>query len=666
MTSKGGLSYVEAMESERKAVMMVEPAIPTVWIKPLLEIVHLNKGSLGEVVDLVYDYFRGTRFESEAVFVDIPSSGVERTVEKAIIIEKLTNDVEITLEKKEGDKRQMQREAKEALEDSRNVPVDLYHYRIQLQSNHKVFVVSPSQMRRPRQVLSKNTFKRYIKEVARKDKVKWVVKGALCEKYDLVHVEEENVVMKGPKKGVKEVEDTLLEDLKLEKPVICTDYHGVEQVSELIQVYHFLTLYGKALDLYPVTLEGFIKSLSGGSSDYQSQAFGALLNISCFEYQNRIDIHGRNSHFVGLPLTSEDTEEKESIERYVGFSGQEKVSVDQWFKWRKYQWGEPSMKDYREYIKAWPLALYGLVKDCLPNTESLKFKVMSKLASTTNDAISESVQEVEEVEEEEEEVVADEGKVAIGSREIQIDMILNGPRKRKKVDLTLKKVQPKQKDSKSILKAQMRLEKKRKFDLGFYDLCARMELGFWDTTSNERLTLLSFLINNFVQDSDFIRTHIDASIELLTTLNKTVKKKSEETDSEEEEDDLEGRLLELNGRVRGGMLGEDKAFNRFFSLDLEHGNTLPYTTGFLLIETLPSLNPVNELQDRRLLEGTWGYLKSPEDFEMLLSSLDTRGIREERLARNMDSYKNFIKGGMRARESGEVGDYENLWLVHPF
>jgi hypothetical protein len=144
---------------------------------------------LNELVDTVYDYFRGTRFVNELVFVDVPSSGNDRSVEKAIIREKLDNSVPLTLEKKPGDKRQMQRDLREAREDMSRVPEDNHHYRIQLANNPaREFICLPGQMRRGRQALSKQTIKKYIKEVATKEKwigSPWQVKENLVARYEL-------------------------------------------------------------------------------------------------------------------------------------------------------------------------------------------------------------------------------------------------------------------------------------------------------------------------------------------------------------------------------------------------------------------------------------------------------------------------------------------------
>jgi hypothetical protein len=41
-TLKKGLTFKEALESERKARLRAEPIFPSIWIKPALEIIHLS------------------------------------------------------------------------------------------------------------------------------------------------------------------------------------------------------------------------------------------------------------------------------------------------------------------------------------------------------------------------------------------------------------------------------------------------------------------------------------------------------------------------------------------------------------------------------------------------------------------------------------------------
>jgi ATP-utilising chromatin assembly and remodelling N-terminal len=181
VTKKPGLTFLEALQSEQKASKKADPKFPGVWIKPCLEMIHLSVLPLSELVDTIYGYFRGTRFVTEHVFVDIPSAGVERSVERAVITEKLPNTVPVTLDKN-LDKRQLQREAREALEDNRRVPEDVFHYRVSVVSKPKEYIIGPTQMRRPRQMLSKITFRNYIKDVAKKDKQlgsPWIVKVCL-------------------------------------------------------------------------------------------------------------------------------------------------------------------------------------------------------------------------------------------------------------------------------------------------------------------------------------------------------------------------------------------------------------------------------------------------------------------------------------------------------
>lgn len=86
----------------------------------------LDRLTLLELVDYLYDYFRGNRFVGELIFIDLASSaGVDRQVERAFIREKLSNEIPTTLEKRVNDKRQMARDAKEE-QDIENAKVCMF------------------------------------------------------------------------------------------------------------------------------------------------------------------------------------------------------------------------------------------------------------------------------------------------------------------------------------------------------------------------------------------------------------------------------------------------------------------------------------------------------------------------------------------------------------
>ncbi|KAJ3315236.1 hypothetical protein HDV04_003629 [Boothiomyces sp. JEL0838] len=437
MTNKQNLTYKAALESERKTTAKLDAKFPPVWIKPTLELIHFNRLSLNDLVDHIYDYFRGTRFVNEYVYIDVPTAGAERSVEKAIILEKLDQSVPVTLEKKVGDKRQMQREAREAREDNSRVPDDPHHYRIQLCSApSKEYIVLPGQMRRGRQQLSKQTFKKYVKEVATKDKwvgSPWHVKPSLVIKYGLPSEPPENFGIKQKyddelgKRGKRRpmdlynspIEDTELFDPQYakkldnpppERPKLGIDFGGVspDNAFNLIRVYTFITVYGKPLRVYPFKFHDFIAALSYNEADPPCdlicEVFASLLHVACGEYHSKYDyVNNTNPLFYGVPELNEegkysdDASENELITllntHYKSFNDSEKVGVDQWFKWRAGQWGVPAKKPKKgskfiinyssaENLKAWSVALFGFVKDCfkskVPNT---KWQILLKLLS---------------------------------------------------------------------------------------------------------------------------------------------------------------------------------------------------------------------------------------------------------------------------------------------
>ena len=155
-----------------KAIVAIDDRLPNVWKQKTLEMVQFSRLTLSDLIDSVYYHFKGNRFIGELIFVDVPTAGMDRCVERAFIREKLMSDIPLTLEKRIGDKRQMARDAKDEVDvDSSRIPEDPHHYRIQLLNYpERQFIVSPNQMRRDRQSLSKISFKKYIKDAATKEK----------------------------------------------------------------------------------------------------------------------------------------------------------------------------------------------------------------------------------------------------------------------------------------------------------------------------------------------------------------------------------------------------------------------------------------------------------------------------------------------------------------
>ncbi|KAI8895160.1 ATP-utilizing chromatin assembly and remodelling N-terminal-domain-containing protein [Globomyces pollinis-pini] len=638
LTQKQKLTYREALDSERKATQSNDFNLPSVWIKPTLELIHFNCLPIGELVDYIYDYFRGTRFVDEMVFIDVPTSGSERSVERAYIKEKVPNTTPITLEKKLHDKRQLQRELRELKEDNSQVPEDNNHYRIQLVNfPTKEYIVAPNQMRRGRQSLSKQTFRKYIKEVASKDRwlnAPWIVKPALVAKFGLRTEMPTNVKEllerkkeddAGSRRGkpkrpidlyVTPVEDTELltvpeyarkmeGDAPLpERPLPTFQLYNIpnNKIMDTLRIYAFLSLYSKPLLLYPFKFNDFIAGLESKTAfdpfaDLLCEVFGSLLNIACAEFQHKFDYsHGGNGvhpYMIGLPKLPKNTTLEELaykpqeiqylepiLASYHAFDKNDRAAVDQWYKWRPGQWGMPIKKQKKlksagtfvntsaEYLKAWYVALFGLVKDWYFSSDEdsfLRYRVLFKLLKlghTENGVKEENGVKVEDkpmevdesVQEEQEENAShqtlEEQPSSVFEDEALEDSIASRREKRKTVDLSdddetweeevlpvssrsstrtsksvshIQQTTPKPTPKKQKVKA----TKSKKIDtdtgMGFVELCNTMEEGFWSISVEDRIDLLTFFIEECLIDCELLRTFRDNSIEQTTEMKKELR-----------------------------------------------------------------------------------------------------------------------------------------------
>jgi hypothetical protein len=589
---------------------------------------------MNELIDTIYDYFRGTRFVDELVFIDVPSHKHERSVERAIIRDKLPNTEPLTLEKKVGDKRQMQRELREAKEDMSRVPDDPHHYRVQLVNNpSKEFVCLPSQIRRGRQALSKMTFKKFIKEVATKEKwigSPWQVKPQFVVRYNLPTNPPPDTTIPRFKDDIEnkrrknvDVYECPIEDTELfskeyvlpgnpEKPV--PDYRpspsydfgciAEKNVFSLLKLYNYLYVNGSPLRLYPFIFDDFLNALKCQDAESPCvlicEVFGALLKFACLEFQSKFEQStGRNQYYKPLPVKKEDgtwLNDKSDCEEidfvmtsYQNFSVSEKVAIDQWFKWRPGQWGEPPKKkkskssattqtNSAQNLKAWQVALYGLIRDWYerPGSASTsKWHLLSKLLGPARNKKSESnrVDDSESLVEMDSTIAQESNNASIDQNhdelaedvedvrivppidhsedELEYSPPASSKKKKRRLEyeseedelvwsedekVVVKPKTPSRTSSsrtslsatpakKAITPSKSKPKttpKKKSLDNGmdFAEICERMEIGFWTLDANERVELLIFLVEECVQEADVIRKFQDDSIERTTDLKK--------------------------------------------------------------------------------------------------------------------------------------------------
>jgi hypothetical protein len=299
---------------------------------------------------------------------------------------------------------------------------------------------------------------------------------------------------------------------------------------DLVQIYTLVHAYGTPLNLHPFYFYDFIEVLgydgSQGECELLPEIFGALLKFACIEYQSKFEpATASNAYYHPLPIKSEEGKWNEPAEtvlileqldkEYEKFNLHEKVAVDQWYKWRPGQWYASKKKktktvDCNERLKAWPVALFGFIKDWFHSendSNELKLNLLGKLLLSTP-ASKEDEMDIDHI---------DDVEASIHSSHQSSSNVVSDD----EVDHSKRKTRPRTSNKEvSSLKERKKSMTPAKTACQFEDLCKRMELAFWTFTPDERVILLSFLVSNCVLDSDVLRTFRDDSLERTTELKK--------------------------------------------------------------------------------------------------------------------------------------------------
>ncbi|KAL2918570.1 hypothetical protein HK105_201971 [Polyrhizophydium stewartii] len=214
-TGRIGMTFVEALESERTAKVKIGQRFPRVWNRPALERIHFNQLTLNELIDDVYEFFRVHHYPGEIIHY---SATNDRTsFVKAELLEELpprpvgtrssisaadmaeTSDAAIDADGSDGPDPLVAddspapvasaaslAQAKGNAQDKRRSE-RMFRIRT-LTTPEEVLDVPIFRIRRDRLALSKQTIKKYIREVAAKDTwigAPWYVKPELVKKYGL-------------------------------------------------------------------------------------------------------------------------------------------------------------------------------------------------------------------------------------------------------------------------------------------------------------------------------------------------------------------------------------------------------------------------------------------------------------------------------------------------
>eukprot|EP00842_Homolaphlyctis_polyrhiza_P003364 jgi/Hompol1/4028/HPOL_003440-RA len=566
VSGRSGLTFQEAIESELKAKQTLEDRFPRVWNQPVLERIHFNQLALNDLVDDLYDYLRSRYFVGEIVYLvsandknvvdralvmeQVDSLPVDPaltiTAPSAIAAEKYaSSDLQPPIQRRksnvalsaaaatdptdsasvsnqnddhmhtnangngngtvngnESTKPKPGKDEDDAAQNAIPIPEAFYRVRFIDKHDHEV-ILSTLKLRRDRQALSKQTLKKYIREVAAKDKwigAPWYVKTELVQQYNLATNPPEELqeildrrsgktvaqVAEKPKpepkkKSGKSGVNFPIEDLDLyqprflrtaaqsesdttpvavARPIPSEDFGIIPQthVLRLISVWSFLTIYGTALKLYPFTFDDFVLAIAYHGTDQPcellEEIFGSLISLACSEW-TRVGATNTSKHPLQCTIPSlksnAEAESKDQLSgdvdsenpvsdkvaantpygelmaktltRYELLQSEERIAVDLWFKWCPGRWAPspdtisppkrqrtmtrsstPSVStaasseapatlsiSTADRLKAWEVALVGLIKDWMPATNSdteLKWRSLAVLLSVETDTIS--------------------------------------------------------------------------------------------------------------------------------------------------------------------------------------------------------------------------------------------------------------------------------------
>ncbi|KAJ3040749.1 hypothetical protein HDV00_010506 [Rhizophlyctis rosea] len=190
------------------------------------------------------------------------------------------------------------------------------------------------------------------------------------------------------------------------RPALSHDFGEVpeEYRTVFLQVYQFLSTFGRPLHLSPFTFDDFLKALSHRGADQEvvllSEAFGCVVAVCCREWSHRLEDNSPppnpsisdRLHVLQNPEAQAASDECAQL--YVSFGEEEKAAVDQWWKWYPGRWAtgyEVRKGSYMNLLgtrtgpdvgrlKAWQVALAGIVKDWVgADRVPEKFSVLAQL-----------------------------------------------------------------------------------------------------------------------------------------------------------------------------------------------------------------------------------------------------------------------------------------------
>ncbi len=258
------------------------------------------------------------------------------------------------------------------------------------------------------------------------------------------------------------------------------------------------------------------------------------------------DISKEDIGAAPMPI-QKDGDELEFEAAYQLLSPDEKVALDQWWKWYPGRWSSPDDKNWQGYgasrtrLKAWQVALAGIIRDWIPREElRQKYTILKLLISDHSEEMSSSVDQP----------IDDD--VSVGTPEVLNDS--DDPsafsddsdsqqysfRKRNKSykpagfdeefsedELTQPVAKGSRKSSRQVEQPRKKRDRPAPRDtrkgarqISIESLCQNAEVGFSKISLEDRILLISVLINSCVSTSGKIHSFIDESLEKITELKR--------------------------------------------------------------------------------------------------------------------------------------------------
>lgn len=338
-------------------------------------------------------------------------------------------------------------------------------------------------------------------------------------------------------------------------------------------------MFSKPLTLYPFTFEDY-KNAICSPDDLLSEVFAALVAVACREWGQTLpksadqssssgpleeaDTGGiitssSNENLFGqdgdmsmqdvgvLPASSQkDANELEFDAAYQLLSPDEKVALDQWWKWYPGRWSSADDKNWQGYgasrtrLKAWQVALAGIIRDWITLEECRqKYAILTLLISDHSEERSFSVdQPIEDSPSVGiQEILDDSDDLSAFSDDSNSQQYTfrkrNKSYKPQEFDEEFSDDELTQPVSKGVRKSSRQAEPPRKREtplprdtrkagrqISIESLCQNAEVGFSKISLEDRILLISLLINSCVSTSGKIHAFIDESLEKITELKR--------------------------------------------------------------------------------------------------------------------------------------------------